>query len=437
MKKTIVLLGVGSTYFTKGIVESLIHHKGEWDLRMVDPEPHCLDIAMKLGKRLVDKYEAPIILTGSMERTDVLAGADAVVSTIGVGGRKAWAKDMLMFREFGIFQTTGDTYGAGGVSRALRTVPVLVSVARDMERLCPSAILFNFSNPMTVNCQALSQVSTIKTVGLCYGITYFQHFLANFIDVPFEATWAKAIGTNHFSWITDFRHEGRDAWPMVHDKMKEKASIVAGNPQTWELFETFGAFPVVGDGHICEFIPGFLGEGAYYGKTVGVDAMHNAVEYLKHWDDVFADMEAQANGLKDLDPLPDFSDTNGFRDEDLFIDVLTAWMGEKSVERTVNLPNAGQVSSLPRGAVLEGTTLVNGAGFHPLTYGELPKGINAILMRVLGAQALTVEAALKADRKLVVQSLMADLTAIRKADAEKIADCILETHREYLPAFHR
>jgi len=92
---------------------------------------------------------------------------------------------------------------------------------------------------------------------------------------------------------------------------------------------------------------------------------------------------------------------------------------------------------LPIGAVLEGTTLVNSAGFHPLGYGELPPGINAILQRILGAQALTVEAALKADRNLIVQTFMSDLTAIRKADAEKLVDCILYTHKEHLPQFFK
>ena len=437
MKKTIVLLGVGSTYFTKGIVESLIRKGGEWDLRLVDIDPDCLEIAMLLSKKLVEHYQAPVTVIGSTERKDVLAGADAVVSTIGVGGRKAWEKDIFIFHKFNIYQSTGDTYGAGGVSRALRTIPVLVEIARDMEKLCPNALLVNFTNPMTVNCWALNKVTKIKTIGLCYGVTYFQHFLAKFIDVPFEETWTKSIGVNHYTWITDFQYQGKDVWPLLRQKMKEKETEVKNMPYTWELFETFGAFPCVGDGHICEFVPGFQGKGAYYGKTFGIDGAHNFEEYAKHWDKVFDDMKDQAYGRKPLEKIGDNPSGDTFRDEDLFIDVLSAIMGGNPVERTINLPNQGQVPSLPLGAILEGTTLVNGAGFHPLSYGELPTGINAILQRILGAQALTVEAALKADRNLVVQTFMADLTAIRKADAQKLTDCILNTHKEYLPQFFK
>jgi alpha-galactosidase len=150
MKKTIVILGVGSTYFTRGIVESLITKGGEWEVRLVDIDPYCLEIAALLSKRLVDLYHAPVTITASLDRREVLPGADAVVSTIGVGGRKAWEKDVIVFRRFNIFQSTGDTYGAGGVS-ALRAIPVLVEVARISSAFARKALFINFTNPLTVN----------------------------------------------------------------------------------------------------------------------------------------------------------------------------------------------------------------------------------------------------------------------------------------------
>ena len=436
MKRTLVLLGVGSTYFTRGIVESIIEKGGEWDLRLVDIDPQCLEIAMLLSKRLVEASNANIRISGSTDRGDVLAGADAVVSTIGVGGRKAWEQDVFMFRQFGIYQCTGDTYGAGGVSRALRTIPVLIEVARDMEKLCPNACLFNFTNPMTVNIWAINKETNIKAVGLCYGATWHQHFLANFIGVPFKDTWSKSIGVNHFTWITDFYYKGQDAWPLIRNRMDEFRK--AAGQYTSELFEVFDAYPCVGDGHICEFVPGFQAKGGYYGKTFGLDGGHDFEGYARSWDRVFEDMADQAYGRKPLEKIRDNEAGETFRDEDLFIDVLLATLGDSDpIERTVNLPNKGQVSNLPYGAVLESTALVNSAGFHPLSFGEIPVGIMAIMQRILGAQALTVEASLKADRKLAVQAFMADLTAVKKADAEKLVDCILETHKDYLPQFHK
>jgi alpha-galactosidase len=438
MKKTIVLLGVGSTYFTRGIVESLIAKGGEWDVRLVDIDEQCLEIATLLTQRLVDLYEAPVTITGSLDRQDVLAGADAVVSTIGVGGRRAWEKDVTIFRQFDIYQSTGDTYGAGGVSRALRTIPVLVEVAKDIERLAPDALFINFTNPMTVNCRAVAKATSLKTAGLCYGVTFYEHYLAKLIGVPWEEVRCRAIGVNHFTWITEFQHEGRDAWPLVRQKMQEWAGTPQAdhNRYTWELFRTFDAFPCVGDGHICEFVPGWQGKGAYYGRTFGIDAGHGFEEYAAGFDKVFDDMADQAYGRVPMTKASEEEHAGEtFKDEDLFIDVLSAAMGEDEILRTVNLPNHGTATNLPEGAVLEATTLISGMGFEPLAFGEVPPGLTAILQRIIGAQELTVEASLKADRKLALQALIAGETVKTEAEAEAVLDAILDTHRDYLPQF--
>ena len=431
--KTLVLLGVGSTYFTKGIVESTIVKGGKWDIRMVDIDENCLDIAMNLGHKLVEKYDADIKISGSTKREEMLTGADAIVSTIGVGGRKAWEQDIYIFRDFNIYQATGDTYGAGGISRALRTIPEMLKIAADIEKYCPDALLVNFTNPMSVCCWALNKYSKVKTIGLCYGVTWIQHSLAKLIDVPFEETWSKAIGLNHFTWITDFTVNGKNAWPQVR-----KADKKPHGSYTWDLFEVFGAFPTVGDGHICEFVPGYQAKGAYNGKTFGVDAANNFTDYAKHWDDVFQDMADQAYGRKPLVEIEYNKSAETFHDEDLFIDILSAFMGDgPPVERTINLPNHGIVAGLPQDAILEVTTLVNSSGFHPYSYGSLPPGLNAIIQRIVAAQALTVEAAVSGDYNMVLQALMADLTALTKERAQQIADAILKTHKDYLPNFFK
>ncbi|MGE5597942.1 MAG: hypothetical protein ACM3XS_01010 [Bacteroidota bacterium] len=438
MKKTIVILGAGSTYFTRGIVESLIAKGGEWEVRLVDIDHQCLEIATLLSKRLVELYDAPVTIKSSPDRKEVLPGADAVVSTIGVGGRRAWEKDVYIFRQFNIYQSTGDTYGAGGVSRALRTIPVLVEVARDIERLCPGAVFINFTNPLTVNCRAVAKNTSAKIAGLCYGVTYYEHFLAKLIGVPWREVRCRAIGVNHFTWITEFQFQGSDAWPLVRQKMKEKADTpeISHNPYTWELFRIFDAFPCVGDGHICEFLPGWQGRGAYYGRTFGIDAGHNFEEYAAGFDRVFEEMKDQAYGRKPVARSEAEVSGETFKDEDLFIDVVNALQGEQEILRTVNLPNIGQASNLPAGAVLEATTLISGAGFQPLCFGELPPGLTAILQRIIAVQELTVAAALQADRKLAVQALVAGETVKTEAEAEKVMDVILETHRDYLPQFH-
>jgi alpha-galactosidase len=290
---------------------------------------------------------------------------------------------------------------------------------------------------MTVNCRAVAKAApAVRIAGLCYGVTYYEHWLARFIGVPWSEVRCRAIGINHFTWITEFQHQGEDAWPRVRQVMQAK--IDAGEIResyTWELFRMFDAFPCVGDGHICEFVPGWQGKGAYYGRTFGIDAGHSFEEYAAGFDRVYEEMADQAYGRAPVTKSEVDLTGETFKDEDLFIDVLNASLGEDEIKRTVNLPNVGQASNLPTGAVLEATTLISGAGFEPLCFGELPPGLTAILLRIIGAQELTVEAAMQADRKLALQALVAGETVKTEAEAEKMLDVILETHRDYLPQF--
>jgi alpha-galactosidase len=365
-----------------------------------------------------------------------LPEADIVTSTIGVGGRRAWEKDVAIFRQFDINQTTGDTYGAGGLSRALRQVPVMVTVAKDMEKLCPEALLINFSNPLTVNCRAISKTTNIRTIGLCTGVKWWHHHLAELIGIPPEEVWCEVIGVNHFTWITKFDHQGKDVFPMLRMYIKEYPKEVEKNPLTWDLFETFGYFPVVGDGHISEFIPGWLGKNAYYGHTLGIDAHHNFEEYAATFDVVFKEMEDEAYGRKPL-TRGGYSYDGQFKEEVMFEKILSALSGDIEFYNSVNMPNTGQAINLPMGAVLESTALFNGSGIHPFCFGELPPGITAILQRIIGVQELTVDAAITGDRQLILQALMAGLTVKTKPEAEKMLEVIIDTHREFLPEFYK
>jgi len=433
-RKKIVLLGVGSTYFTRGIIESLCVWGGEWEVGLVDIDAKCLSIARRLAKRIVDLYGARITLKASTDRTAVLRGADAVVATIGVGGRKAWELDIRIPRRFGIFQHTGDTFGAGGISRSLRTLPVLVAVAKDMERLCPDATLFDFTNPMTTVCRALNKYSAIRTVGLCCGVRAFHRRLSGIAGVKDTEVFCKAVGLNHFTWILDMVHDGRSIMGTVRDRMA-KTHKYGDEQLVWDLFTAFDAFPCVGDGHISEFIPGLLGKGKHYGRTGG-DPKHIDA-YLRHWDHVFAEMKAQADGRVPITKRADSPAKDDFRDEDMFVEVLSSSMGEAEMFRTVNLPNTGIVTNVQPGAILECTTFINGAGFHPIAFGDVPPGIAAILQRTWGAQELAVEASMSGDRKLVLQALMASMTVDTRRDAERLADALLKAHRKHLPHFFR
>ena len=184
------------------------------------------------------------------------------------------------------------------------------------------------------------------------------------------------------------------------------------------------------------FIPGWLGKNAYYGHTLGVDAHYNFEEYAATFDVVFKEMEDEAYGRKPL-TRGGYSYDGQFNEEVMFEKILSALSGEIEFYNSVNMPNVGQASNLPSGAVLESTALFKGSGIHLLCFGELPPGIASILQRIIGVQELTVDAALTGNRQLILQALIAGLTVKTKPEAEKMLDIILETHREFLPTFYK
>jgi len=164
--RKITIIGAGSTEFTTSLMADLVVEGSEWEVRMVDILPENLDVAYHLALRMVEAGGAPITVGRYLDRTEALPGSDVVVTTIAVGGRRAWENDVFISRKYGIYQPVGDTIESGGISRALRTIPVLVDIANDVVRLAPNAHFFNYANPMAMNCRALRKVTPSRVVGL-------------------------------------------------------------------------------------------------------------------------------------------------------------------------------------------------------------------------------------------------------------------------------
>jgi alpha-galactosidase len=278
MTKKIVLIGAGSAMFTQGLVADLVLSRdlGPWELGLVDIDPRGLETAEGLSRRMVEAKKAAITISASLDRRDILPGADVVVSTIGVGGRRAWEEDVFIPRKYGVYQPVGDSVMPGGVSRAMRMIPALVEIAQDVKALCPGAWFFNYSNPMTANCWAIREATGLPVVGLCHGTFHVERQLAEFIGAPAGEVTTLFAGLNHLTWIFDLRWQGRNAWPLVRARLAQERGEpqnlaelaqefpemgaasegfkAADNPFSWSLFEVYGAYPAVNN----RVLPGAL-----------------------------------------------------------------------------------------------------------------------------------------------------------------------------------
>ena len=451
---TLVLIGAGSASFTRGLVSDLIRTGWEIDLRLVDTDPDALAVAEGLTRKMVQAGRAKMTVRASPDRRQVLEGATVVITTIGVGGRRAWERDVFIPRRYGVYQPVGDSVMPGGTSRALRMIPAMVAIAEDALDLCPDALFFNYANPMAPVCRGVRKATGASVIGLCHGVVHVGHYLADALGVEPNRLKYSAVGVNHLTWFTEVRTDGKDAMPCLHEIAEERLShllskdkigsesVEAGrskgtptpeeiSPFSWQLFRLFGAFPAVLDRHVTEFFPQFFRDGTYYGKRLGVDA-YSFEQTIADGDRRYAEMREQA--LSDRPLPPDYFERTGGEHEQVtaIIESIRSDAGELY---SANLPNRGQVPNLPDEAILESPALADASGLHPVAQPPLPSGIVGTLATRLAWVETVVEAALEGRREKFIQALVIDGSADSMETATALADELLAAHAEYLPQF--
>jgi alpha-galactosidase len=450
-KRKMVLIGAGSAMFTQGIVIDWMNQKfsEDWEIALVDINPVILEATEKLVRRYMLSAGKPAKITASVDRRDALPGATVVITTIGVGSRRAWEQDVFVPRQFGIFQPVGDSVMAGGVSRVLRMVPPMVDIARDVEKLCPEAIFVNYSNPLTAIIRALRRTTNVPVFGLCHGLPDTVRYVADFAEVPRKSVTSKWAGVNHLTWITDFRVEGNDGWPLVRRKLAErrakgidraswgnpfgrdpKAGTLA-SPFSWELFDEFGAFPAPLDRHTTEYFPERFPGGKYYGSVLGVDA-YSFEGTISRGDKIYDETLSLAQGEGPMDPAR-LKSTGGEHEQTM--EIFDSFWHDRRRWYSVNLPNGGAVTNLPKDSVLEIPAMATAEGWVVPPYGELSVGLAAITMRRISAIEASVEAALTGNRKMFVEALILDGTVSDYATATKLAEAMLKAQAKHLPQF--
>ena len=452
----LVLIGAGSTVFTQRLVADLIltGQADKWELALVDIDPITLDAVDRLVRKMLAFKGVNFPVVSTVNRRDVLAGADFVVTTIAVGGRRGWELDITVPRKHNIYQPVGDSVMPGGISRAMRMIPQMVAIAEDVGELCPKAYFLNYSNPMTSVCRAIRMKTGVPVIGLCHGVHHVEGVLARFLGKEENSLTSFGVGLNHLTFLTDIRCDGEDMMPLLKAKAAEQRPLVpqelkdktdwpnavigraprySDDPLSWSIFERYGMFPVAIDRHISEFYPERFPQGRYFGRTLGVDAF-SIDGRIKMGDTWFDEMLAIA---RSSDPLPVSYFENVPGESEQLIEIMQSLLQDGRRVFSVNMPNHGTVPGLPWDAILEMPAAAGGPGFMPLQAAALPPALTAKLLSKLVAVEVTVEAALTGSFDLFVEALLTDGSVSDPDAAVALATDLIEAHRDHLPQFAR
>jgi alpha-galactosidase len=425
----IAFVGAGSVEFTRNLLGDLLTFPELADatIALHDIDPERLETAEAMARWTNGELGARARFEAHLDRRAALDGCDFVVNMIQVGGHAATLVDFEVPRRYGLRQTIGDTLGVGGIFRALRTIPVMLDIAQDMEELCPHAWLLNYTNPMAMLCWATYAGSPIqRIVGLCHSVQWTTRGLAEIVGVPYEEVDYLGAGVNHQAWILRFRRRGEDdgdLYPLLDAAIERDADL--RRRVRVEMYRRLGYFPTESSEHSSEYLPWFLRDDALIDRfriTVD-DYVGRSEENLRLYEEQRRQLEAGGG----------FEIERSLEYASLIVHSMVT--GEPRVIYG-NVANEGLIENLPRGACVEVPCLVDGNGVQPTAIGELPPQLAALNRTFLNVCELTVRAALEGRRDHVLHAALLDPNASGTLPPERIAalvDDMIAAHGDALP----
>ena len=429
----IAMIGAGSLVFGKTLMADFLATPAlaGSEYRLMALTRTRLDKMAAFVQRMIkdNRVDAKVIAT--TDRRQALKGADYVVVMIQAGGVEEFRQDYEIPLKYGVDQCIGDTMGPGGVFRALRHIPALLEVARDMQDLCPNAILFNYANPMAMCCWALGRVPGLQFVGLCHGVQTTMDLISSYVGVPKDKIDYLAAGINHMAWFLKLEHKGRDLYPTLK-KNFEKPGYYVNEKVRGEVLRHFGYFMTESTGHLSEYLP-------YFRKNrKALDLYCDQPDFGGESGAYYKYCAMLAEKFAKTDPLSIESTKLGPRSAEYCSHIIEAKETGDVFRLNGNIRNDGFITNLPAGCCVEVPIYVDRTGLHPTLVGNLPLQCAALNMTNVLNQGLTVEASLSGDPELVMQAVALDpLTAsvlTLKETRDMVAE-MLEAEKRWLPQF--
>lgn len=435
----ICLIGAGSTVFAQNILGDVLSTPSEHDyvISLFDIDPERLKTSEIVARRICEALALTRVrIEATLDRREALRGSDFVILMMQVGGYKpATVTDFEVPKRYGLRQTIADTLGIGGIFRGLRTIPVLEAICRDMEEVCPNALMMQYVNPMAINCWAIKELSpSLRTVGLCHSVQHTAGHLAQCLGEEIADITYRSAGINHVAFFLNFEkvhRDGRreDLYPRLQ-ALAEEGRVPADDRVRFDVLKRLGHFVTESSEHFSEYT-------AWYIKARQPDLVQALNipldEYIRRCEVQIAEWQALRKALEGDRPI------EVCRSHEYAAGIIHAAVTGEPALIYGNVPNAGLIDNLPPECIVEVPCHVDRNGIQPTRIGRLPAQLAAVMRLSTSVQELTVEAALTKKRDRIYQAALLDPHTAAELSPDQIwhlVDDLIEAHGDLLPAYH-
>jgi len=423
----VAMIGAGSVVFSKNLTGDILSFPEFKDATFsyMDIDADRLQVGADLCRKLAKSVGTTPKIEATLNQKEALSGADFVINMVQIGGFNSTLVDFEIPRKYGLNFTIADTTGPGGFFRALRTFPMLSSLVRDMEEVCPNAVLLNYSNPMSMNMQTITRTSGIAAVGLCHSVQgTFNQLMGYLGENPDDMSFICA-GINHMAFYLSMKKNGQDLYPRLFEAM-ERPEVYNTNKVRFELMRRLGYFITESSEHNAEYSSYFIphGESVISDFDVPID------EYLRRCDGIVDEFERMKVFSKSDEPM------EVHKSHEYGSTIIHSIVTGKPSVVYGNMPNRGAISNLPFNAIAEAPTLVDRSGLQFTTVGELPTELIAYMQPHVAQHELFIQAALTGRRDHVYQAAMFDPLTAATMTTDKIVemcDELIAAHGDLLP----
>lgn len=429
----ITFLGAGSTVFAKNILGDcmMLPALQGWEFALHDIDEERLNDSEMMLKNLKESLGVDVTIKSYLNRKESLVGAKYVINAIQVGlYEPCTVTDFEVPKKYGLRQTIGDTLGIGGIFRNLRTIPVMLDFARDMEEVCPDAYFLNYTNPMSVLTGVMNRFTKIKTIGLCHSVQACVPQLFRQLEMDDSGVDWKIAGINHMSFLLEVKKDGQDLYPEIKRRAKIAQKEKHDDMVRYELMDKFGYYITESSEHNAEYHPYFIK--SKYPELIEKfnipldEYPRRCVEQIARWQEMRQDL-VENKGLTHIR-----SDEYGSR-------IIEAIETDQPFTFGGNVLNTGGIiSNLPKNAVVEVKCIADGNGITPTYVGDLPEQCAALNRTNINTQLLTIEAAITRKKEHIYQAALLDPhTAAELSIDEIVALCddLIAAHGDWLPKY--